>query len=172
MIEEKGLLIKLNKSSYSYKLYKHEPLFTVEDSLTKRGEIEGAHSKNLFLKNKQNKFFLFSCLETTKIELKKLSKNLNLGNISFAREEYLKKYLGVLPGSVTPFGLLNDLDQEVEFYLDKAFLSEKIVNFHPLTNTATLGLTIRDFMSFLIENKKKVNIFDFNAYTLIDKTNV
>ena len=168
MLEEKELLIKLDKSSYLYKLYRHEPLFTVGDSVNKRGKIEGAHSKNLFLKNKKNKFFLFSCLETTKIDLKKLSKTLDLGNISFARDEYLKKILGVLPGSVTPFGLLNDTDKEVEFYLDKAFLSEKIVNFHPLVNTSTLSLTISDFMNFLIENKKKVNIFDFNDYTLIN----
>ena len=168
MLEEKDLLNKLDKGSYLYKLYKHEPLFTVGDSLNKRGEIEGAHSKNLFLKNKKNKFFLFSCLETTKVDLKKLSKKLNLGNISFARDEYLKKCLGVLPGSVTPFGLLNDTDQEVEFYLDKAFLSEKIVNFHPLVNTLTLSLGISDFINFLIENKKKVNIFDFNDYTLIN----
>ena len=172
MLREKELLIKLNKKNYSYKLYKHEPLFTVENSLNKRGRIEGAHSKNLFLKNKKNKFFLFSCLETTKIELKRLSKNLNLGNISFAREEYLKKILGVMPGSVTPFGLLNDVNEEVEFYLDKEFLSEKIVNFHPLVNTATLSLSIRDLINFLIENKKKVNIFDFNDYTLIDRKNV
>jgi Ala-tRNA(Pro) deacylase len=168
VLEEKELLIKLDKSSYLYKLYRHEPLFTVGDSVNKRGKIEGAHSKNLFLKNKKNKFFLFSCLETTKIDLKKLSKTLDLGNISFARDEYLKKILGVLPGSVTPFGLLNDTDEEVEFYLDKAFLSEKIVNFHPLVNTSTLSLAISDFMNFLIENKKKVNIFDFNDYTLIN----
>ena len=169
MLEEKELLAMLSKNNYSYSLHKHEPLFTVQDSINKRGKIDGAHSKNLFLKNKQNKFFLFSCLETTKIELKKLSKNLNLGNISFAKEEYLKKHLGVLPGSVTPFGLLNDSDQKIEFYLDKAFLAEKSVNFHPLVNTATVGLAIRDLISFLIENKKKVNIFDFKDYTLIDK---
>ena len=101
-----------------------------------------------------------------------MSKNLNLGNISFAQEEYLKKILGVMPGSVTPFGLLNDVNEEVEFYLDKEFLSEKIVNFHPLVNTATLSLSIRDLINFLIENKKKVNIFDFNDYTLIDRKNV
>ena len=169
MLGERELLVKLDKQKYSYKLYKHEPLFTVEDSFSKRGKIEGAHSKNLFLKNKQNKFFLFSCLETTKMELKKLSKNLALGNLSFAREEYLKKYLGVLPGSVSPFGLINDIDQKVDFYLDKNFLLEKIVNFHPLVNTATVSLEIKDFISFLIDNKKKVNIFDSSNYTLIDE---
>ena len=169
MLNERELLNMLNKGNYIYDLHKHEPLFTVGHSISKRGKIEGAHSKNLFLKNKQNKFFLFSCLETTKIELKKLSKNLNLGNISFAKEEYLKKHLGVLPGSVTPFGLLNDNDQKVEFYLDKAFLAEKSVNFHPLVNTSTVNLAVGDFISFLIENKKKVNIFNFEDYTLIDK---
>ena len=140
MITEKELLEKLDKNKYSYTLYKHDPLFTVEDSIIKRGQIKGTHSKNLFLKNKKNQFFLFSCLENAKVDLKKLSKNLNLGNVSFAKEEYLKKILGVEPGSVTPFGLLNDTDQKVTFYIDKMLLSEEVINFHPLVNTSTLSL--------------------------------
>tara|TARA_B110000438_G_C15690961_1_gene596740 strand:- start:480 stop:986 length:507 start_codon:yes stop_codon:yes gene_type:complete len=168
MLTEIELLIKLDKQKLIYEHHRHGPLFTVEDSIAKRGKINGAHSKNLFLKNKKNKFYLFSCLESTKVDLKKISKNLSLGNISFAREEHLEKYLGVKPGSVTPFGLLNDINQEVEFYLDKEFISQETVNFHPLVNTSTLSLKIRDFINFLIENKKKVNIYDFRNYSLIE----
>ena len=167
-LTEEELLNKLDNSNYTYKIHKHEALFTVEDSLKRRGKIVGAHSKNLFLKNKKNKFYLFSCVERTNIDLKKLSKCLSLGNISFANEAYLLKYLGVTPGSVTPFGLLNDIDKQVDFYLDKKFLSSEIVNFHPLTNTSSISLAVMDFINFLIENNKKVNIFDFNNYTLID----
>ena len=165
MLQQNDLLTKLNKSKYVYKLYKHKALFTVKDSVKKRGIISGAHSKNLFLKNKKNHYFLFSCLEDTIVELKKLSKSLNLGNISFAKEAALYKYLGVVPGSVTPYGLLNDVDNKVKFFLDIGFLSYKKINFHPLANTATLTLFVDDFLNFLVANKKKVNIYDFNNYT-------
>ena len=72
----------------------------------------------------------------------------------------------MLPGSVTPFGLLNDFKNEVSFYLDYNTLSYKNINFHPLVNTSTLNLSLQDFMNFLVENKKKINIFDFNIYAL------
>ena len=165
MLQQNDLLTKLNKNKYVYKLYKHKALFTVKDSVKKRGIINGAHSKNLFLKNKKNHYFLFSCLEDTKVELKKLSKSLNLGNISFAKEIALYKYLGVVPGSVTPYGLLNDVDDKVKFFFDIGFLSYKKINFHPLANTATLTLNVDDFLNFLVANKKKVNIYDFSNYT-------
>ena len=167
MLGENELIKTIQEFGYKYKIHKHAPLHTVQDSVKLRGKIEGSHSKNLFLKNKKNQFYLFSCLENTRIDLKKISKSLNAGNISFANEKYLYEYLGVSPGSVTPFGLLNDKKNCVFFYLDKDFLNEKIVNFHPLTNTSTLSLEISDFIEFLIKNNKKVNIFDFNKYSPI-----
>tara|TARA_B100000427_G_C15200773_1_gene460232 strand:- start:60 stop:563 length:504 start_codon:yes stop_codon:yes gene_type:complete len=167
MLKEDELIKAIQESGYKYKIHKHAPLHTVQDSVKLRGKIEGSHSKNLFLKNKKNQFFLFSCLEDTRIDLKKVSMALNAGNISFANEKYLYEYLGVSPGSVTPFGLLNDKENSVFFCLDKDFLNEKIVNFHPLTNTSTLSIEIKDFIKFLIENNKKVNIFDFSKYSLI-----
>ncbi len=167
MLGENELIKTIQEFGYKYKIHKHAPLHTVQDSVKLRGKIEGSHSKNLFLKNKKNQFYLFSCLENTRIDLKKISKSLNAGNISFANEKYLYEYLGVSPGSVTPFGLLNDKKNCVFFYLDKDFLNEKIVNFHPLTNTSTLSLEINDFIKFLTKNNKKVNIFDFNKYSPI-----
>jgi len=167
MLGENELIKTIQGFGYKYKIHKHAPLHTVQDSVKLRGKIEGSHSKNLFLKNKKNQFYLFSCLENTRIDLKKISKSLNAGNISFANEKYLYEYLGVSPGSVTPFGLLNDKKNCVFFYLDKDFLNEKIVNFHPLTNTSTLSLEINDFIKFLTKNNKKVNIFDFNKYSPI-----
>ena len=171
MLNFETLLKSLDDSKYSYKLYEHEAFFTVDDSRNKRGQIKGLHSKNIFLKNKKNKFFLFSCVETTTIELKKLSRKLDIGNISFANESYLLKYLGVTPGSVSPFGLLNDKNREVEFYLDEVFLLNKEVNFHPLVNTATINIKTEDFIKFLIENNIKVNIFNFNNHSVINYYN-
>tara|TARA_B110000003_G_scaffold249266_1_gene261499 strand:- start:13 stop:519 length:507 start_codon:yes stop_codon:yes gene_type:complete len=168
MLTSEELLLRLDKSDITYQVYNHPPLHTVEDSIKSRGLIKGAHSKNLFLKNKKNQFFLISCIENRKIDLKKISKSLNLGNTSFAKEEYLLKYLGVKPGSVTPFGLLNDTKGCVEFYLDSQFLENDMVNFHPLLNTSTISLKRDNFVKFLIENNKKVNIFNFTNYSLME----
>jgi len=124
-----------------------------------RGQIKGSHSKNLFLKNKKNKFFLISCEEFTDISLKKISKSLGLGNLSFAKEEYLINLLGIKPGSVTPFALLNDTKNNIDFYLEEKLYNSKFVNFHPLTNTATITMKCNTFIEFMIENNKKIHIF-------------
>ena len=114
-----------------------------------------------------DQFFLFSCLETTLIDLKKLKKQLNIGNISFAKNEFLKSLLGVKPGAVTPFGLINDVKNEVNYYLDKNIIHYKQVNFHPLVNTSTVTLETKDFLKFMKANNKLVNIYNFDNYTLV-----
>jgi len=160
------LLTMLSRDNIKYDVYEHPSLHTVEESKKLRGEIKGIHTKNLFLKNKKNKFFLFSCQESTIVDLKQLKKTLNLGNISFARDLYLKNILGVKPGSVTPFGLINDQNNNIKFFLDKKILYHKKVNFHPLVNTSTVSLDIKDFLLFMKKNNKLVNIFNFDNYTI------
>ena len=160
------LLTMLSRDNIKYDVYEHPSLHTVEESKKLRGKIEGIHTKNLFLKNKKNKFFLFSCQESTIVDLKRLKKELKLGNISFARDLYLKNILGVKPGSVTPFGLINDQNNEIKFFLDKKILYHKKVNFHPLVNTSTVSLDIKDFLLFMKKNNKLVNIFNFDNYTI------
>jgi Ala-tRNA(Pro) deacylase len=123
------------------------------------GKIDGAHSKNLFLKNKKNEFFLLSCEETDEIDIKKISKSLKLGNISFAKQAYLEKYLKIKPGSVSPFALLNDDGSFVNFYLEKTLYDSKLLNFHPLINTFTITIETNKFIEFMIENNKKIHIF-------------
>ena len=152
-------LIELLKKIYKIELHQHDALFTVEDSRKLRGKIEGAHSKNLFLKNKKNNFFLLSCEEADKIDLKKISKSLELGNISFAKEEYLDTYLKIKPGSVSPFALLNDKGGFVNFYLEQTLYKSDFINFHPLINTFTVKIKTKRFIEFMIENNKKIHIF-------------
>ena len=164
-LDKKTLLNILEEKKIPYKMYNHEPLYTVEDSFMKRGQIDGAHTKNLFLKNKKNNFYLFSCLESTSVDLKNLRKKLEMGNISFAKKEYLKEMLGVLPGAVTPFGLLNDTNEEIKFYLDKKLLLYDKINFHPLENTSTVSLITKDFIYFMKMNNKLVNIYNFDNYS-------
>jgi len=149
----------LKKRNYDFVIHEHDALFTVQDSKNLRGKIKGAHSKNLFLKNKKNNFFLLSCEESDQINLKKISKSLNFGNVSFAKEGYLNQYLGINPGSVSPFALLNDKNNDVCFYLEKTLHDSEFVNFHPLTNTITITIATLDFIEFMIENNKKIHIF-------------
>ena len=159
MYSKIDLINKLNTLKIKYELTEHEALFTVQDSVEKRGVIYGAHSKNLFLKNKKDKFYLISCEENDQIKLKKISKSLDFGNVSFAKEEYLLKYLGIKPGSVSPFALLNDKNSVVNFFLEKKLYDNEFVNFHPLINNATITMQTNEFIKFMIENNKKIHIF-------------
>ena len=158
----------LKQKDYVFDLHKHKPLFTVEDSENLRGEIEGAHTKNLFLKNKKNNFFLFSCDENASVDLKKFSKSINAKNLSFANANYLEKFLGIKPGSVSPYALLNDKDNLVEFYLDEKLFRSEIINYHPLINTSTITIKTSAFIDFLVENNKKINIFSLKSYSIVD----
>ena len=161
------LLIMLSKHNIKYDIYEHPSLHTVEESKKLRGKIEGIHTKNIFLKNKKNNFFLLSCKDDTKIDLKKIKKNSLFGNISFANESYLKDYLNLTPGSVTPFGLLFDSNNIVKFYLDNKLLKYEVVNFHPLINTSTVSLNTSDFIHFMKLQKKVVNYFNFDTCQII-----
>ena len=163
MIDKKSLIKLLDKNNCQYKLYNHPPLVTVKDSVNMRGKINGGHTKNLFLKNKKNNFFLITCLENTMVDLKLLQKNLNLGNLSFAGEKYLKELLNVNPGAVTPFGLLNDINHQIKFFFDINLNNFEIFNFHPLVNTNTVSIKKEDFFNFF-------NIYNICIYLLNLKT--
>ncbi len=169
MLTKTDLLQLLRGKSIDFQIHQHEPLFTVEDSENLRGEIDGSHSKNLFLKNKKNSFFLLSCDENAKVDLKKFSLSINAKNLSFANEKYLEKYLGIKPGSVSPFALLNDKENIVEFYLDEKITKSEIINFHPLVNTTTISIKTNDFINFILENNKKINIFSLETYSIVDR---
>jgi Ala-tRNA(Pro) deacylase len=153
------LIELLKKENYNITVHKHDALFTVQDSKKLRGKINGAHSKNLFLKNKKSEFFLLTCEETDRIDLKRISKSLDLGNTSFAKEKYLDQYLKIKPGSVSPFALLNDEGGHVGFFLEQSLYESKFINFHPLINTFTVTIETNRFIEFMIENDKKVHIF-------------
>ena len=168
MIEKKDLLESLINKQIKYDVYMHKPAFTVNDMGHFKKKIEGAHTKNLFLKNKKNDFCLISCEEKEIIDLKKFAKSINLGNLSFAREELLKDLLGIKPGSVSPFGLLNDINNKVSFYLDEKLFKSFKVNYHPLQNDYTITLETNKFLKFMIENKKKINIYSFKEYKLLE----
>jgi Ala-tRNA(Pro) deacylase len=128
----------------------HPALFTVEQSRALRGMVFGAHTKNLFLRDKKGALFLVSALEDASIELKSLHRRVGAsGRLSFGSPELLAETLGVEPGAVTPFGALNDRDRRVAILLDADLMRHETVNFHPLRNTMTTSLASAGVIKFL-----------------------
>jgi Ala-tRNA(Pro) deacylase len=128
----------------------HPPLFTVEQSRALRGTIPGGHTKNLFLKDKKGALFLVVALEDAAIELKSLHRRLGAsGRFSFGSADLLREVLGVTPGSVTPFAVLNDTALHVAVVLDAAMMAHETLNYHPLDNTMTTAIARGDLVTFL-----------------------
>ena len=127
----------------------HKPLFTVEESRTHRGKIPGGHCKSLFLKDKKGELWLVVALEDAGIDLKTLPRLIGSGRLSFASADLLIKVLGVTPGSVTPFALINDTGQQVKVILDRAMMAHHLLNYHPLVNTATTTIASADLVTFI-----------------------
>jgi Ala-tRNA(Pro) deacylase len=127
----------------------HAPMRTVEDSREFRGELPGGHTKNLFLKDKKGGYWLLVALEDSAVNLNDLSRRLGTPRFSFGNAEDLLRLLGVVPGSVTPFGLINDVDGKVSLLLDEKMMAEDPLNFHPLRNDRTTTIATADFRRFL-----------------------
>jgi Ala-tRNA(Pro) deacylase len=127
----------------------HAPVFTVEEARALRGEIPGGHCKNLFLKDARGGLWLIVCLEDTRIDLKGLPQKIGSGRLSFGRPERLREVLGIEPGSVTPFALINDTSLRVNVVLEQAMIAHELLNYHPLENTATTTIASLDLVKFI-----------------------
>lgn len=139
----------------------HAAVFRVDEGHDLKAAMPGAHTKNLFLKDKKGRLWLISARQDTVIDLKRADKWIGSARLSFGNEALLWETLGVRPGSVTALGLINDPDQRVTFVLDKALWDAEVVNFHPLTNTATTALTQGDFRRFLALIRREPVVVDF-----------
>jgi Ala-tRNA(Pro) deacylase len=128
----------------------HPPLFTVAQSRNLRGTIPGAHTKNLFLKDRKGGLYLVTAPEDAGIDLKHIHARIGAsGRLSFARPGLLVETLGVQPGAVTPFAAMNDSHGRVSVVLDAALLAHERINCHPLVNTATTTIAAGDLLTFL-----------------------
>jgi Ala-tRNA(Pro) deacylase len=139
------LFAYLDQLGIEHRTVTHPPLFTVEQSRQLRGRVPGGHSKNLLLKDKRDHICLVVALEDAVIDLKHLHLRLGTGRFSFASAAQMRSLIGVDPGTVTPFALINDTDR----VLDAAMLAEPILNFHPLVNTMTTTVSREDLVTFL-----------------------
>ncbi len=128
----------------------HPPVFTVDEAKALRGELDGCHTKNLFLRNKKGTtMWLVVCPEDRIVDLKRLGPQLGADRLSFGSSDRLMKYLGVIPGAVSPLAVLNDKQRKVRVILDRALLGAEALNFHPLDNGMTTAIRPDDFVQFL-----------------------
>ncbi len=130
--------------------HEHPPLHTVAESQALRGEIAGRHTKNLFLKDKKDNFFLVTVGEDADVDLKTIHTLIGgASKVSFGNPERLMEFLGVAPGAVTAFGVINDAGGRVTAVLDEELLDHAVVNCHPLVNTATTSIAPADLVRFM-----------------------
>ena len=139
----------LDRLGVAHTTVSHPPLFTVEQSQALRGKISGGHTKNLFLKAKTGALFLVVALEDARIDLKRLHQRLDTGRFSFGSADRLRAVLGVEPGAVTPFAVINDREGAVSVVLDAAMMRHAVLNYHPLDNSQTTSIARDDLVRFL-----------------------
>ncbi|WP_027487058.1 prolyl-tRNA synthetase associated domain-containing protein [Allorhizobium undicola] len=144
------LLAYLDGLGISHTTKDHAPVFTVAESVSLRDEIPGGHTKNLFVKDKKDQFFLLTVEENASVDLKTVHTIIGAASkVSFGKPEKLMEYLGVIPGSVTAFGAINDVHNNVTFVLDEDLMKEEVINCHPLSNDATTSIGREDLIRFL-----------------------
>jgi Ala-tRNA(Pro) deacylase len=144
-----ALLRELEALGIAHRTLGHVPVYTVAESRALRADFPGGHTKNLFLRNKKGRMWLLTCLEDRQIDLKDLAERVGAGRFSFASAERLMRYLGVIPGAVTPFAVINDHGGVVQMLLDAALLEHDPLNFHPLDNAMTTAISADGLLRFL-----------------------
>ena len=146
---EEDLFARLSELGIETETVRHPAVFTVEESKALRGDLPGGHTKNLFLKDKKGALWLVVALEDRPVDMKDLRRRIGSAQLSFGRPELLKEVLGIDPGSVTPFAVINDTENRVNVVLDAEMMSFQALNFHPLTNTATTSVTPEGLAAFI-----------------------
>ena len=144
------LFVYLDSLGISHQTVTHPPVFTVEEAQAAPRDTAGGHTKNLFLRDKKGALFLVVAPEDAAIELKSLHRLLGAsGRFSFGSAELMRELLGVEPGSVTPFAVINDKGGRVTVILDAALMVHDVLNFHPLVNTGTTTISREGLLKFL-----------------------
>ena len=155
----KKVLEYLEHLDIPYEIYEHPPLDTIEIALEYWKDIDATHCKNLFFRNhKGNRHYLVIIKDTTPFDIHSLEKMLHQGKLSFASEKRMIKYLGVKPGSVSLFGLINDGEHHVHVFLDEQLQKAEKISFHPNDNTASVVIPYSGLMKFL---KERQNGFEY-----------
>lgn len=148
--KRKKVFEKLEELEIPFEIYEHPPLDTIEIALDYWKDIDSMHCKNLFFRNhKGNRHYLVIIKDTTPFSIRSLEQKLKQGKLTFSSEKRLMKYLGVTPGSVSPFGLINDTEHHVHLFIDEQLQKADKISFHPNDNTASLVINYTDLLKFL-----------------------
>lgn len=143
------LFARLRELGIATVTHEHPPVFTVEEAREHCSHLPGGHCKSLFLKDKKGQLWLVVTLDHRRVDLKALSGAMGAARLSFGRPELLHEVLGIVPGAVTPFALINDRDHRVTVVLDREMMSLDLLNYHPLGNDATTAIAPRDLRAFI-----------------------
>jgi Ala-tRNA(Pro) deacylase len=160
---EAELFAFLDAHGIAHHTHRHAKVFRVDEGHEIKAALPGGHTKNLFLKDHKGQLWLISALGETMIDLKSLPARIGSARLSFGSPERLYEALGVTPGSVTAFALINDPEHKVRFVLDAALIAHETVNFHPLSNDATTAISREGFLNFLTALGVEPMIVDFAA---------
>ncbi|MXW92452.1 MAG: prolyl-tRNA synthetase associated domain-containing protein [Rhodospirillaceae bacterium] len=161
---EQDLYTRLDALGLGWTTTEHPPLHTVAESKALRGELPGGHVKNLFLRDKNKKVWLIVAEEDRPVDLKTFRKRIGArGSLSFGNPELLMEVLGVAPGAVSPFGLINDADCRATVILDEGLMAHRLVNVHPLRNDATTTIASADLVTFIRDCGHDPQIMDLEA---------
>ena len=155
-----SLMAQLESLEIDYVLHQHEAVYTVEESEKIDADIPGTHCRNPFLRDKKKKNFLVVLQNATDVDMKKLPPVIGSDRLSFGSADRLWEYLGVRPGSVCPFSIVNDTEGQVKIFLDKSMMETDLVNYHPLLNTMTVSLKPADLIKFIESTGHEAHIVD------------
>ncbi len=158
-----SLMAQLKAMGIAFSFCEHKAVFTVAESAEVDDRIPGTHCRNLFLRDDKKKNFLLCLQNATEVDIKKLPAILDSKKLSFGSPDRLWEYLGVRPGSVCPYSIINDTQQQVKICLDKSMMDHETLNFHPLLNTMTIGVKPSDLVRFIESTGHTANIVDFSA---------
>lgn len=148
-ISRDELFVKLAELGIATKTVEHPPAMTVADNDSAGMDLPGAHTKNLFLKDDKGRLVLVIAKSDTQVDLKSLSKKMGLGRFSFGKPELMQQVLGIQPGAVTVFAVINDESQSIRVVIDQELMAHDSVNCHPLVNTASTNIARDDLLRFI-----------------------
>ena len=168
MKDRADLFALFDRLGVKHETLNHPPVHTVGEGEEIKSKLPGAHTKNLFLKDAKGQLWLISAEGHAQIDLKRLHTVIGSARLSFGNADLMAETLGVTPGSVTAFGLINDRDRRVRFVLERTLAEAELVNFHPLINTATTTVSREGFAAFLAGLGITPMVVDFAAMRVVD----
>ncbi len=157
------LFARLTELGVETVTHEHPPVFTVEEARAHCSHLPGGHCKSLFLKDKKGALWLLVTLDHRRVDLKAMSTAMGAARLSFGRPDLLEEVLGITPGAVTPFALINDRDHRVNVVLDREMMTLELLNYHPLGNDATTAIAPAGLRAFIASCGHRAREVDFDV---------